>query len=107
MKCQFCEKVFAKFQSLGGHVSKAHPEKSEVYQKKKIRRDQREPERLLLKFVRRLAELEMPDYSQKQLQYHAYKRKQDFMKKNVRAGLDKFDTGLVEKDILAIQKRKR
>jgi len=35
--------------SLGGHISKAHPGKSESYQKKREKYAQREPDRKLLK----------------------------------------------------------
>lgn len=48
VKCDHCERRFKKPESLGGHVSKAHPGKSAIYAKKIARRNEREPDRLLL-----------------------------------------------------------
>lgn len=48
VKCDHCERRFKKPESLGGHVSKAHPGMSLIYAKKIERRTQREPDRKLL-----------------------------------------------------------
>lgn len=48
VKCDHCERRFKKPESLGGHVSKAHPGKSLIYAKKIERRTEREPDRRLL-----------------------------------------------------------
>lgn len=48
VKCDHCDRRFKKPESLGGHVSKAHPGKSLIYAKKIQRRNEREPDRLLL-----------------------------------------------------------
>jgi len=40
--CPFCEMSFDKFQSLGGHKSKSHPNSSVAYTKKKEVRARRE-----------------------------------------------------------------
>ena len=48
VKCEFCDRRFKKPESLGGHVSKAHPGKSVIYSNKIKRRNEREPERQLL-----------------------------------------------------------
>jgi hypothetical protein len=46
--CEWCPRRFAKAQSLGGHVSKAHPKSSKIYAKKMERRNERAPDRELL-----------------------------------------------------------
>jgi phage FluMu protein Com len=46
--CEYCDKVFAKAQALGGHISKKHPGKSKVYKQKMITRENRAPERAFL-----------------------------------------------------------
>jgi hypothetical protein len=47
--CEYCKRVFAKAQALGGHISKKHPGVSKIYQKKMITRENRAPERAWLK----------------------------------------------------------
>ena len=40
--CKFCPKIFNLRSALGGHISKAHPGKSQAYNHKKTVRDRRE-----------------------------------------------------------------
>lgn len=47
-KCPHCPRRFAKFQSLGGHKSKAHAGQSVEYAKKMRIRDARTDKRMLL-----------------------------------------------------------
>ena len=51
-KCEICGKLFVNFQTLGGHMSKIHPNCSEKYKKQNIIRKQREGQRKLLDYVR-------------------------------------------------------
>ena len=39
--CKFCDRAFKHCAALGGHVSKAHPGRSEAYEHKKRVRDTR------------------------------------------------------------------
>ena len=54
VQCEHCSKRFKKAQSLGGHVSKAHPGASKIYAEKMKRRNQRAPERELLAKAKKL-----------------------------------------------------
>ena len=51
-KCEICGKLFVNFQTLGGHMSKIHPNCSEKYKKQNTIRKQREGQRKLLDYVR-------------------------------------------------------
>ena len=51
-KCEICGKLFVNFQTLGGHMSKIHPNSSEKYKKQNIIRKQREGQRKLLDYVK-------------------------------------------------------
>ena len=51
-KCEFCEKVFVNYQTLGGHMSKVHPNCSQKYKKQNDIRKQREGKRKLLDLVK-------------------------------------------------------
>ena len=51
-KCEICEKVFVNYQTLGGHMSKIHPNCSEKYKKQNDIRKQREGKRKLLDLVK-------------------------------------------------------
>lgn len=51
-KCQICGKTFVNHQTLGGHMSKIHPNCSEKYKKKNDIRKQREGQRKLLDGVK-------------------------------------------------------
>ena len=55
VKCDHCERRFKKPESLGGHVSKAHPGMSVIYAKKIERRTQRAPDRKLLAEAKEIA----------------------------------------------------
>ena len=44
-KCDHCPKVYYDSRQLGGHMSKAHPLKSEAYRIKQIKRTQRTRDR--------------------------------------------------------------
>ena len=46
--CEKCREYFVSAQSLGGHISRQHPNSSEQYKKKMERRKEREFERQLL-----------------------------------------------------------
>ena len=48
-KCPLCSKTFEKPQGIGGHMSKAHPGESKVYEEKMKTRKKRAPERDALK----------------------------------------------------------
>jgi hypothetical protein len=52
--CDYCTRRFKKPESLGGHVAKAHPCRSKVYAKKIETRNQRAPDRELLKKAKNL-----------------------------------------------------
>ena len=41
-KCRYCDRAFKKSVSLGGHISKAHNGKSDLYKKKMEIRDARQ-----------------------------------------------------------------
>ena len=47
-ECEICKKKFYNYQSLGGHMSKIHPDHSEKYRAKMIVRKNREGQRKLL-----------------------------------------------------------
>lgn len=51
--CNHCEKEFMTPQGLGGHMSRAHPGKSEVYRKKKSTRKTREYQRHRLRLAKK------------------------------------------------------
>ena len=51
-KCEICGKIFVNFQTLGGHMSKVHPNSSEKYKKQNNIRKQREGQRKLLDLVK-------------------------------------------------------
>lgn len=51
-KCEICGKIFINFQTLGGHMSKVHPNRSEKYKKQNDIRKQREGQRKLLDLVK-------------------------------------------------------
>ena len=51
-KCEICQKMFANYQTLGGHMSKIHPNCSEKYKKQNNIRKQREGQRKLLDLVK-------------------------------------------------------
>lgn len=51
-KCQICQKIFVNYQTLGGHMSKIHPNCSEKYKKQNNIRKQREGQRKLLDTVK-------------------------------------------------------
>ena len=51
-KCEICGKIFVNFQTLGGHMSKIHPNCSEKYKKQNNIRKQREGQRKLLDLVK-------------------------------------------------------
>ena len=51
-KCEICGKIFVNFQTLGGHMSKVHPNCSEKYKKTNNIRKQREGQRKLLDLVK-------------------------------------------------------
>ena len=51
-KCEICGKIFINFQTLGGHMSKVHPNCSEKYKKTNNIRKQREGQRKLLDLVK-------------------------------------------------------
>ena len=51
-KCEICGKIFINFQTLGGHMSKVHPNCSEKYKKQNNIRKQREGQRKLLDLVK-------------------------------------------------------
>lgn len=44
-KCRYCDRAFKKSVSLGGHISKAHNGKSELYKKKMEIRESRQQDR--------------------------------------------------------------
>lgn len=54
--CSLCQRVFAKAQALGGHMSKAHPQSSEDYQTKQRIRLERQPIRELLDKAKKILE---------------------------------------------------
>lgn len=51
-KCEICGKMFVNYQTLGGHMSKIHPNCSEKYKKQTDVRKQREGQRKLLDSVK-------------------------------------------------------
>ena len=51
-KCEICQKMFVNYQTLGGHMSKVHPNCSEKYKKQNKIRKQREGQRKLLDLVK-------------------------------------------------------
>lgn len=52
-QCRCCEQAFSRSQALGGHMSRAHPGKSDEYKRKKNKRKSREIERLKLLIAKR------------------------------------------------------
>ena len=52
-KCEICNQKFYNYQSLGGHMSKIHPDQSEKYKEKMIVRKNREDQRKLLEKVKK------------------------------------------------------
>ena len=48
IKCKFCDQYFGR-QGLGGHMSRVHPGKSNDYRSKRIKREEREDKRRLLR----------------------------------------------------------
>eukprot|EP00826_Nyctotherus_ovalis_P064892 TRINITY_DN9529_c0_g1_i14.p1 TRINITY_DN9529_c0_g1~~TRINITY_DN9529_c0_g1_i14.p1 ORF type:complete len:260 (+),score=73.52 TRINITY_DN9529_c0_g1_i14:246-1025(+) len=52
-QCKCCEQSFSRSQALGGHMSRAHPGKSDEYKRKKNKRKSREIERLKLLIAKR------------------------------------------------------
>lgn len=50
--CEICGKIFVNYQTLGGHMSKVHPNCSEKYKKQNNTRKQREGQRKLLELVK-------------------------------------------------------
>ena len=52
-ECEICNQKFSTYQSLGGHMSKLHPEQSTKYREKMIVRKNRENQRKLLETVRK------------------------------------------------------
>lgn len=63
--CEFCNRHFHTPYSLGGHVSKAHPKKSDTYKKKLLRRAERGPERELLGLAKQVFTRKYPGYEVK------------------------------------------
>jgi uncharacterized C2H2 Zn-finger protein len=57
LDCPYCDRKFFKHQALGGHISRSHKGMSEIYQKKKEKRKEREPNRAFLSKVKHLVEL--------------------------------------------------
>ena len=51
-KCEICGKMFVNYQTLGGHMSKIHPNCSEKYKKQNDIRKKREGQRKLLDLVK-------------------------------------------------------
>ena len=52
IKCEICGKMFVNYQTLGGHMSKIHPNCSEKYKKQNDTRKKREGQRKLLDLVK-------------------------------------------------------
>ena len=80
MKCDHCERRFKKPESLGGHVSKAHPGKSVIYAKKIARRNEREPDRKLLAKAKEILLKKNPDIDLIQQRALVTKTKNDLKK---------------------------
>jgi glutaredoxin 2 len=104
IKCQFCKREFEKFQSLGGHISKAHQKQSETYQKKIIRRNERQPERELLRKIIQLTRLEQPGWANRQVKLFSYRKKQDLMRQNEKEGKHKFDSRIIDSRLATLTK---
>lgn len=51
-KCEICSKIFVNYQTLGGHMSKIHPNCSEKYKKQNDIRKKREGQRKMLDLVK-------------------------------------------------------
>lgn len=60
-KCQFCDVTFDKFQAIGGHYSKTHPNQSASFKAKKDKRDSRVIDRQLLQLAKDRFTEENPD----------------------------------------------
>ena len=60
-KCPHCGKIFKNKEALGGHTSKAHPNKSSAYAKKMRKREEQAPFRMIHKESKVIFKHKYPD----------------------------------------------